>query len=67
MIGQPKISSIYRHGHPEPDSDPLTTYARIEALRRKAWRERKVVAVSLRELPEPLRTALSEWAEANYG
>lgn len=67
MRGQPKISPIYRLGQPAVDLDPLATYSRIDKLRCRAFRENGIVAVTLRELPEPLRSEMQKWAEDNYG
>lgn len=67
MRGNAPISSIYAHGQPASDTDPLATYARIENLRRRAWRERGIISAHINELSEPLRSQMRDWMEANYG
>lgn len=61
------ISAIYRQGEPEPPPDPMAQWARVERMRRQAWRNARIVAVSPDELPEPLGKMLRSWAEEHYG
>lgn len=67
MRGQPAISSVYRMGQSDQPRDPFVTFARIDALRRKAWRECGVLAIRVEELPEELQQQMKDWAEREYG
>lgn len=67
MKGQPRISPVYRLGQPAPAADPIAQWSRVEGLRRRAWREHGLVAVSAAELPAELREPLTRWMEAQYG
>ena len=67
MKGQPRISPIYGLGQPAPAADPIANWSRVECLRRRAWREHRLVAVSAAELPAEIREPLTRWMEAQYG
>lgn len=67
MKGHASISPIYRLGQPNQEIDPFVTFARIDALRRKAWRELGVISLKIDELPEELREPVKQWAEREYG
>lgn len=61
------ISSIYSLGQVPQSRDEWEEWARIEKLRRAAWRRARIVAVGIAELPEPLRTQMQAWARERYG
>ena len=67
MKGQPSISPIYRLSKESDARDPLEVWGRLEAMRRRAWRNNGVIAVRPDELPPDLARALKAWAEVQYG
>lgn len=67
MRGQPSISPIYRQGQPVTVADDIEAWGRIERLRRAAWREAGVISVTVKELPDGLRSQMEAWAVENYG
>lgn len=67
MKGQPNISAVYRLAAPDTPPDDIEQWGRIERLRRAAWRDAGVIAVSPNELPEPLAGQIKSWAEDAYG
>ena len=67
MKGCAAISPIYKRGQSAGPRDEMVEFARIEKLRREAWRRAGIVAVTPAELPEPLRTQLQAWARDTYG
>lgn len=64
MKGQPAISPVYRLAPAAPPC-PLAAWGRIEALRRRAWRQHGLLPVS--ELPEDLARQVEKAMEARYG
>lgn len=67
MRGQASISPIYRHGPGNDSRDPLEVWGRLEAMKRKAWRDHGTIAVKPSDLPDGLRRAMEEWANLEYG
>jgi hypothetical protein len=54
-------------GQDDQTRDPFVTFARIDALRRKAWRELGVISLRIEELPVDLQQQMKDWAEREYG
>ncbi len=67
MHGEPSISRVYALGAKNHAQDGIAMFARIEHLRRKAWRLNGVVAVQPSELPQELAAKITAWAVEQYG
>lgn len=67
MRGEAAISPIYKRGPDQLSPDPFSEFSRIERLRRQAWLRHGIVSLQLAELPEPLRSLLSDHMEQAHG
>lgn len=67
MKGEPSISPVYRLGGDSGTPDPERVFAKCWSWMRRLWVEHGVISLYPRELPEPLRTQIEQWANDTYG